>query len=429
MKMKRLLSLFLAVIMVMLSSTTVFAGEKDKEYQPQFKSITGIVKEIRKSETDNNTTYVLLDSIDVGEAYLVLTKDTYFINNEEIRIDSVITGYYDATAMMIMIYPPQYEAVAIQVSNQEQNLKVDLFDSNLTSADHMLKLNISKDTLIVSKDGKEFTGELANRKLAVFYRTSTKSIPAQTTPSKVVVLSEPIVPDEGDQSYYASFTGTVTKIKQHKDDNNKTTITLKDKDGNETLFTITPNTFQTNNEKIEVGSEVTGYYDAKAFHILIYPPQYEAEVIEVKRAEHNVKVDYFDQKLTSADGKLKLKIAKNTDILYWNGKEYKGNPVKSYLIVIYDKATKSIPAQTEPLKIIVLKDKYSNKDKETPKVIDKNKQSKEYWNKKYNEWKALTKELLENIDLIFNNKNEFYDDIRKLFDHFNNWNWLLNIKK
>ena len=148
--------------------------KKKKNYQPQFKSITGIVKEIRKSETDKNTTYVLIDSKDVGEAYLLLTKDTYFINNEEIRLKSEVTGYYDANAMMIIIYPPQYEAVAIQVSNQEQNLKVDLFDANLTSADHMLKLNISKDTLVVTKDGKVFNGELANRKLAVFYRTSTK---------------------------------------------------------------------------------------------------------------------------------------------------------------------------------------------------------------------------------------------------------------
>lgn len=423
MKMKRLLSLFLTAIMVMLSSTTAFAKEEKKNYQPQFKSITGIVKEIRKSETDKNTTYVLIDSKDVGEAYLLLTKDTYYINNEEIRLESEVTGYYDANAMMIMIYPPQYEAVAIQVSNQEQNLKVDLFDANLTSADHMLKLNISKDTLVVTKDGKVFNGELANRKLAVFYRTSTKSIPAQTTPSKVVVISDPIVPDNDNQSYYAAFTGTVTKIEPQKNDKSKSTITLKDKDGNKALFTISKDTYYTNNEKIVVGSEVTGYYDTKVFRIAIYPPQYEAEVIDVKNTAHNVKLDYFDQKLTSADGKLKLKIGKSTEVLYWNGKKYKGNPVKSYLIVIYDKTTKSKPAQTEPLKIIVLEDKYSNK--EIPKDQDKNKnQNKEYWKKKYKEWKELTKELLENIDLIFDDKYDFYDDIRKLFNNKIYLNWL-----
>jgi hypothetical protein len=322
-----------------------------------------------------------------------------------------------------MIYPPQFEAVAIQVSNQEQNLKVDLFDANLTSADHMLKLNISKDTLVVTKDGKVFNGDLANRKLAVFYRTSTKSIPAQTTPSKVVVISDPIVPDNDNQSYYAAFTGTVTKIEPQKNDKSKSTITLKDKDGNKALFTISKDTYYTNNEKIVVGSEVTGYYDTKVFRIAIYPPQYEAEVIDVKNTAHNVKLDYFDQKLTSADGKLKLKIGKSTEVLYWNGKKYKGNPVKSYLIVIYDKTTKSKPAQTEPLKIIVLEDKYSNK--EIPKDQDKNKnQNKEYWKKKYKEWKELTKELLENIDLIFDDKYDFYDDIRKLFNNKIYLNWL-----
>lgn len=430
MKMKRLLTLFLVAVMMMLPASTAFAREEKNEYQPFFKSITGKVKEVRKSDTDKNTTYVLLDSIDGGEAYLVLTKDTYFVDNEEIRVDSEVTGYYDANAIMLMIYPPQYEAVAIQVSNQGQSIKVDLFDTNLTSADHMLKLNISKDTLLVTKDGKTFKGDLSNRKLAVFYSSSTRSIPAQTTPSKVVVLSDPIVPDKDKQSYYASFTGTVTKITQQKNDKSKTTITIKDKDNKEALFTISKDTYQTNNEKIVVGSEVTGYFDNKVFRISIYPPQYEAEVIDVKRTEPNVKLDYFDQKLTSADGKLKLKIGKNTEMLYWNGKKYQGNPVKSYLIVIYDKATKSIPAQTEPLKIIVLEDKFGGKDKETPKDKDKdNTQNKEYWKKKYKEWKDLTKELLENIDLIYDNKYEFYDDIRQLFGYKNYfWNWWSNIK-
>jgi len=36
--------------------------------------------------------------------------------------------------------------------------------------------------------GKPYAGPLADKDLAVFYRVSTKSIPAQTTPEKIVVL-------------------------------------------------------------------------------------------------------------------------------------------------------------------------------------------------------------------------------------------------
>lgn len=54
----------------------------------------------------------------------------------------------------------------------------------------MLKLNISEDTKIITRDGEIFKGGLENKKLVVIYTISTKSIPAQTTPSKVIVLSE-----------------------------------------------------------------------------------------------------------------------------------------------------------------------------------------------------------------------------------------------
>lgn len=408
--MRKFLSLFLAVIMVFLSAPAAFAAEKSTDNQTHFKSFTGTVKEIRESEREKNTTYVRLESKEGNEAYLILTKDTYYINDEEIVIGSEVTGYYDANAEMIMIYPPQYAALVVMVSNKQQNIKVDLFDTDLISADNSLKLNVSKDTKIVSKDGKPFKGDLINRKLAVFYGASTRSIPAQTNPDKVVVLSEPLVPDADDNSYYGFFKGTVTKITKLKNDKDKTQITLKDKSGTEALFTISKNTYRTNDEKISVGSVVTGYYDAKVFRILIYPAQYEAEVIAVERAEHNIKVDYFDNKLTSADNMLTIKIGKNTELVYKDGTKYKGNPVKSNLVVIYDTATKSIPAQTEPVKVIVLEEKISKdntKDKE-------DKYDKEYWKKKLDEWMKLTNELMEHRNELSEHRDELYKYIWKL---------------
>jgi len=389
--MKKVISLILTVIIVLSSTSFVFAAEKDSDNRSRFNSVSGTVKEIKKSETDEDALYVLLETGKDSEAYLIINKETCFINDEEIFIGSKVTGFYDADAMMIMIYPPQYAAIAVWVSNEEQNIKVDLFDKNLVSADNTLKLIMDKDTKIVTKDGKEFKDDLANRKLAVFYRSATKSIPAQTRPDKIVVLSEPIIPDEDKNSYFGSFKGTVTDIEILKEDKNIKRITLTDKDGLEAKFTITDDTYLTNNEKIAIGSVVTGYYDAKVFRIMIYPPQYEAVVLNIERPDYKVKADYFDNKLISADKSLKLNIGNDTEIIYMDGAKYSGKPVNSNLAVIYDKVNESMPAQTEPVKVIVLE-----KSKSNEKTESKNDSLKA----KLDEWKKLTEELFKNLDKL-----------------------------
>lgn len=413
--MKKLITLLMAIIMVSLTAAPAFAAKESEENKAHFNSFTGIVKEIRASEFEKDTNYVLLENEEGMEANLVLTKDTYYINDEKIRIGSKVTGYYDANAMMIMIYPPQYVVVAVMVENSDQNIKVDLFSNDLISADNSLKLKISDTTEIVQKNGKKFKGELKNRKLAVFYGVTTKSIPAQTTPYKVVVLSDPIVPDGDNNSYYASFKGQVTNIKNDKKDKDRFQITLKDKEGMEAIFTVSKDTYRTNDEQIIIGSEVTGYYDAKVFRIMIYPGQFEAELLDVERQNYNIKVDYFNNKLTSADNTLTIKIGKNTVLTYMDGAKYSKKPTKSNLIVIYDKATKSLPAQTEPIKVIVLEQK--NKKEEAKNTDQKNQdkdKDKAYWKGKLDEWMKLTEEIFGNMDKLSGYKDEIYRFLGKL---------------
>lgn len=162
-------------------------GEKD---QFSFGSFTGVVKEVTIREGVQGSKYILVENEAGNPANIVITNETYILDNAEIKVGSTITGYFNANAFMIMIYPPQYCAEVVVVENQEQNVKVDIFDKDLVSADNSLELNISPETEIVSQDGNAFKGELANRKLVVKYSTSTRSIPAQTNPEKIVVLSE-----------------------------------------------------------------------------------------------------------------------------------------------------------------------------------------------------------------------------------------------
>lgn len=164
----------------------------------QFGTFTGEVKETRDFNDSDESQFISLENEDGEIANVILKGDTYVINDSKIEEGSTITAFYDVDKPMIMIYPPQYTAEVITVKNEETenvNIKVDLFDENLLSADNSLKLNVSDDTEIIFKDGSDFEGKLENRKLAVVYDISTRSIPAQTTPIKIIVLSEQIEKD------------------------------------------------------------------------------------------------------------------------------------------------------------------------------------------------------------------------------------------
>lgn len=88
-----------------------------------------------------------------------------------------------------MIYPPQYKAYVVVVENDDRNVKADRFDKEFVSTDNMLKLiNISEVESILREDGTRYEGLLTDKVLVVVYRTATKSIPARTTPDKVIVL-------------------------------------------------------------------------------------------------------------------------------------------------------------------------------------------------------------------------------------------------
>lgn len=160
-----------------------------------FGSFTGTVVNISESEHVEGMKYYFVEDEENGPATIVVTSGTYILEGEEIGIGSKISGYYYANAPMIMIYPPQYSTEVVVVEREDRNVKVDLFDKDFVSSDNWLKLNISEDTVIVSENGEAFTGELADRKLVVVYGPSTRSIPAQTTPEKIVVLDEDAMND------------------------------------------------------------------------------------------------------------------------------------------------------------------------------------------------------------------------------------------
>ncbi len=158
----------------------------------RFGSVKGKVTEISEKRSANDFYYITIEGEDGNISNLVISKSTYIVDNAEITKGTVITGYYNLNAPMIMIYPPQYTTEVVVVENNEQFIKVDIFNEELVSSDGYLKLNISEDTEIISQNGNKYNGTIFDKKLVVTYKNSTRSIPAQTTPTKIVVLDNQV---------------------------------------------------------------------------------------------------------------------------------------------------------------------------------------------------------------------------------------------
>lgn len=170
------------------------AAESNTEQNRAFyNSFTGTVTMINPVYDINGNTIagkklVLVENKDGLQVNFSVNEDTYWFNADDVKIGDSLTGFYEADKPVIMIYPPQYQANVLAVNLKDQELKADIFDKNLLSADKQLKLNISKDTKIIDKSGNAYTGKITSEKLLVVYRFTTKSLPPQTSPEKIVVL-------------------------------------------------------------------------------------------------------------------------------------------------------------------------------------------------------------------------------------------------
>jgi len=207
MKLKVFTAKIIAASTCALLALTAFADTKndyldtdDQQQKVYFNCIKGTVKEISDYKDIEGAEFINIESEDGQTANIIVDDDTYVERESEIKEGSDITAFYDANKPVIMIYPPQYMAEVVVVDSENQDVKVDLFNKELISSDNMLKLNITDETEIISKDGTKFDGELADKKLAIFYGVSTKSIPAQTSPDKVVVLSQEEAEQESEPS-------------------------------------------------------------------------------------------------------------------------------------------------------------------------------------------------------------------------------------
>ncbi|MEY9974966.1 hypothetical protein ABH966_005383 [Lysinibacillus sp. RC46] len=165
-------------------------NEQNPQVQPIFIKIAGTIENVEKRE--DSTYYTVKEEENTN--VFVVNDDTLVFDNtgKEVKLqkgDKVTASTY-ANKPMLMIYPPQYNPEVIIVETKEMGtVEVDLFNKELVNTDNTLKLNVGKETELLSLSGKKVKAEdLAEQHLLVFYTIATMSIPAQTPPSKVVVL-------------------------------------------------------------------------------------------------------------------------------------------------------------------------------------------------------------------------------------------------
>lgn len=155
--------------------------------------IQGKVGAIEIFDTNNKNELGCFQSLtlftpDNQEYQFIISPDTFIVDQTPIRVGNTVTCYYDQLAPVPLIYPPRFNALVITKPTPYENIYVGFFKKDLVSEDNMLQLNISDKTILQLENGMPYEGRLENRNLVVIYGATTRSIPAQTTPSKVIVL-------------------------------------------------------------------------------------------------------------------------------------------------------------------------------------------------------------------------------------------------
>ncbi len=119
-------------------------------------------------------------------------------------------------------------------------------------------------------------------------------------------------------------------------------------------FNIDPDTSVIDCRRLRPGMRVAAFYDSSLPVPLIFPPQYQAQIVTMVNRNEQVMISRFDRNLLAEDRSLQLNIGRSTVITTINGQSFDCDPGNRTLLVYYSVTTRSYPPQTTPRKIVVL---------------------------------------------------------------------------
>lgn len=159
----------------------------------RYGSVTGTIVELMPAAMGNRRAngcmiFAAIEDMDGNTINFVVTPATYVVDFETLSVGMLCTFWYAADAPMPLIYPPQYNAVAVAQEKNGRMVQVGYFNTSLVNDDQTLQLNIDGTVNVRTTNNQYFQASPANHNLVVVYESATRSIPAQTTPKEVVVL-------------------------------------------------------------------------------------------------------------------------------------------------------------------------------------------------------------------------------------------------
>lgn len=152
-----------------------------------FIPVNGVVQSVR-SISDECCQLMVAIVNENGLQNFVVSPETYVIGEVKLRPGMTVTAFYDASLPVPLIFPPQYHAVIIGRRNRNEMMSAGYFNNGMLEGNETIQLNISRATETVNSNGQQYNCSLEGRLLIVYYSTTTRSIPPQTTPRKIIVM-------------------------------------------------------------------------------------------------------------------------------------------------------------------------------------------------------------------------------------------------
>ena len=162
-------------------------------YSPIYGTVTDLTP-LRTSATDSSCSLLIsMTSENMGQIDLIVTPQTYVLDQHTFMVGDSITAIYDTKAPVPLIYPPRFTAVVLLENEEGYEVMLDYFDQDLLNQDQTLKHSLSDQdgTEILLSNGQAYFFNPGNHYLLVLYMFTTRSIPAITTPQKIVVFCSP----------------------------------------------------------------------------------------------------------------------------------------------------------------------------------------------------------------------------------------------
>lgn len=153
-----------------------------------FDKVEGVIQRIDRGDSCCSMMISLISGSNIVN--VVASGDTTIIDNVRLRPGMRIAAFYDTNLPTPAVFPPQYRAEIITSLRRGQQVMLGYFDEELISSDNSLQLNLGPMTNVVTLNGQPYNCDPVNSELLVYYTTTTFSIPAQTTPQKVVVMCQ-----------------------------------------------------------------------------------------------------------------------------------------------------------------------------------------------------------------------------------------------